>query len=208
MSEKHEPLTLLKGYITEESIQEGKPEYIIETEFEEWCKLHTTFFLQRYKEGKGKHWTNNEIRTTNIGMAGHRAFQKLLDKMEVAYVPNDPMLDERQEKNYDFLIPQLGKTEVKTVDHYCEKVLIKTSEWHGNAFLVVWQIDQTEQHLKMKGWLTKDQVEAYPDILKGKTKYNPYSTAKIIDLSDLNNSETFLTKLTEAKAKMFSTGKK
>ena len=200
---KLQPLTTLKGYMVEESITEGQPHYIIETEFEKWCKLHASFFLQRYKAGKGRHWTKNEIRTTNIGMAGHRAFQKLLDKMEVAYIPNDPMLDERQEKDYDFLIPQLGKIEVKTVDHYCKKVLIKTIEWHGNDFLIVWQIDKTEQHVKMKGWLTKQQVQVYPNTLKGETKYNPYSTAKIIDLSDLNNSETFITKLRQAKAKMF-----
>jgi len=37
----------------------------------------------------------------------------------------------------------------------------------------------------MKGWLTREQVEAYPKTLKETTKFNPYNTAYIIDLEEI-----------------------
>ena len=161
-----EPITVIQMHLVEVSLEEGKPRYSIEPEFKSWCNLHTNFFLNRYHQGEGEHWTKNETITTNIGLAGQKAFEMLLQKLECAYVPNDPIIDQRLEKDYDFLIPQLGKIEVKSLDHYCRKVLIKESEWHSNDFLVVWQFPTDKRkELRMIGWLTQEEVEAYPIIL-------------------------------------------
>ena len=52
----------------------------------------------------------------------------------------------------------------------------------------------------MVGWLTKEEVEATPTTPQGKTKYNPHSNAKIIDMTELRKPKTFVTKLQTAKA--------
>lgn len=165
--EKLDPLELVKCFISEESIEEGNPLYIIEKEFMEWVVLHAQFFLERYAEGKGAHWTQNERTTMRIGLCGQKAFELMLQLMEVPYVPNDPVIDQRLQKDYDFLIPRLGKIEVKCYDHYCRKVLVKPDEWHGNEYLVVWKFRDTKDEeygsLRMVGWLTKEEVEATPN---------------------------------------------
>jgi hypothetical protein len=192
---KLEPIKPIRGYITEESLQDGNPEYIIEMEFKEWVKLHRDFFLQRYNEGKGKHWKTSEMKNVAIGIAGQKAFDMLLSTMKIPRDSNDPLLDQRLQKDYDFLIPAIGKIEVKTIDHYCRKILVKISEWHGNDYLVAWQFNEEQTKIKMIGWLTRKQVEAYPITPKGETKFNPYSDSYIIDTSKLNDSETFIMKL-------------
>ena len=186
--------TPLRGYILEESLEKGTPRYIIEIEFEKWCELHAGFFIQRYKEGKGEHWTEKEKRNTYVGLAAQRAFDMLLSKMVILRDSNDPMLDMRQEKDYDVLTP-IGKIEVKGVDHYCEVVLVKISEWHHSEFLVVWKLNKAETELEMLGWQSRIQVEAYPQTPKGATKYNPLSDSYVIPLSDLNQPPAFIQKL-------------
>jgi len=202
--EKLDPIELVKCFISEESIEEGNPLYIIEREFMQWVILHAQFFLERYAEGKGAHWKENERENTRIGLCGQLAFSLLLEALEVPNVENSPVIDQRLKKDYDFKVPTLGKIEVKTYKHYCKKVLINTDEWHGNEYLVVWKFreDTTNEEygsLQMVGWLTKEEVEATPTIPQGKTKYNPYSNAKIIDMSELRNPKAFITKLQEAK---------
>jgi hypothetical protein len=118
----------------------------------------------------------------------------VLSKMVVLRDSNDPMLDMRLEKDYDVLTP-IGKIEVKGVDHYCEVVLVKISEWHHNEFLVVWKMNKANTELEMLGWQSRKQVEAYPQTPKGATKYNPLSDSYVIPLSDLNQPPSFIQKL-------------
>lgn len=198
--ESLDPIEVIRCLISKESVEEGTLIYHIEKEFMKWVILHSQFFLERYKQGLGRHWTKNETKTTRIGLAGQKAFELLLQLMEIPYVPNDPVIDQRLEKDYDFLIPTLGKIEVKTYDHYCRKVLIKPSEWHGNDFLVVWKFrDENGKSLQMIGWLTKEEVEAVPVTSRGATKFNPYNDAMIIDMSELRHPKEFITKLQKTK---------
>jgi hypothetical protein len=201
--EKLEPLEIIQCLISKESIEEGTPIYNIQKEFMQWVILHADFFLQRYKQGIGRHWTENELKTTRIGLAGQKAFELMLQLIEVAYVPNDPVIDQRLQKDYDFFIPPLGKIEVKTYDYYCRKVLVKPSEWHGNDFLVVWKFrDKEHDSLQMVGWLTKEEVEAIPTTPKGKSKYTMYHEAKVIDMEDLRHPKNFITKLQKTKQQL------
>lgn len=85
-------------------------------------------------------------------------------------------------------------------DDFSARAIIKAKEWHKNNFLIVWKMNEK---LSMIGWLSKEEVESYPITPKGENKFTKYASARVIDLSDLNTSETFLTKLREAKAKMF-----
>ena len=203
MIEKLDPIDVIKCFISEESIEEGNPIYIIEKEFMQWIILHAEFFLERYAQGKGKHWTKKERENTRIGLCGQKAFELMLQLMEVPYVPNDPIIDQRLQKDYDFKIPTLGKIEVKTFKHYCKKVLVKVSEWHGDQYLIAWKMRELPNEefgsLRMIGWLTKEEVEATPTTPKGATKFNPYSDAKIIDMSELRQPKAFITKLLKAK---------
>jgi hypothetical protein len=163
--------------------------------------LHAQFFLERYALGKGTHWKEKEGEKTRIGLAGQKAFELMLQLMEVPYVPNDPVVDQRLHKDYDYFIPKIGKIEVKCYDHYCRKVLVKSEEWHSNDYLVVWKFrDEEHDSLQMVGWLTKEEVEAIQTTQQGKTKYNPYSNAKIIDINELRNPKTFIKKLQRVKA--------
>lgn len=198
-----DPIELIRCFVSEESIHEGSPLYEIEQEFQQWVILHAQFFLERYKAGLGKHWTENELETTRLGLCGQKAFELMLQKMQVAYVPNDPIIDQRLTKDYDFWIPKIGTIEIKTYLYYCRKVLVKPSEWHGNDYLIVWQFrDKNQLNLKMIGWLSQAEVEAHPTTKKGKTCFNPYSDAIIIDMTDLRSPEIFITKLQQVRRKI------
>ncbi len=198
--EKLEPIEIIKCLISKESIEEGNPLYEVEEEFKQWVILHAQFFLERYRAGIGKHWNEDEVRTARLGLCGQKAFELMLQLMEVPYVPNDPIIDQRLTKPYDFWIPKVGTIEVKTYEYYCKKALVKPSEWHGNDYLVVWKFRTEEQEkLQMIGWLTRAEVEAYPTTKKGETKFNPKSDAMIIDMSELRPPKQFITKLQQAK---------
>ncbi|MCW4003639.1 MAG: hypothetical protein NWE95_06990 [Candidatus Bathyarchaeota archaeon] len=197
------PIKLINAFIQAETIEQGHPLYLIEREFQEWVKLHAEFFLQRYRQAQMAHFKQNETANARLGLCGQKAFELLLQLMEVPYVPNDPIIDQRLQKDYDFLIPTLGKIEVKTIHHYCRKLIVKLSEWHSNNLLIVWQMNEPETQLKMIGWLNRTQVEAHTVTRKGETKYNPYSDAYIIDIMELNPADTLIEKLKETKRKFF-----
>jgi hypothetical protein len=194
-------IELIKALIRPKSVEQGSPVYEIEREFQQWVILHADFILARYEQNPLNHFkSNNERENARLGLCGQKAFELLLQLLEVPYVPNDPIIDQRLRKDYDFLIPMLGKIEVKTEKHYARKVLIKISEWHSDDYLVAWQMNKAETSLNMIGWMSRKQVEAHPKTPKGKTKYNPYTDSYIIDISELNPPETFITMLEKAKA--------
>jgi hypothetical protein len=161
---------LIKAIIQPTSVEKGSPIYEIEREFQQWVILHADFILARYEENPLNHFkSNNERENARLGLCGQKAFELLLQLLEVPYVPNDPIIDQRLQKDYDFIVPTLGKIEVKTEKHYAKKVLVKISEWHHDDYLVAWQMNQAETHLNMIGWQTKAQVEAHPITPKGAT---------------------------------------
>lgn len=200
--EELEPFDIIKCLISEESIEKGHPIYELEQEVKDWVILHAEFFLQRYRAGLGEHWDKDELKKVRTGLCGQKAFELMLQLMEVPYLPNDPVIDQRLQKDYDFWIPKIGTIEVKTYAHYCRKVLINPREWHGNDYLVVWKFRTKEaERLQMVGWLTNEEVEATPTTPKGETKFNPNADAMIIDMSDLRHPKTFITNLQKVKRK-------
>jgi len=201
--EKLERLSLIRALLVPESVEEGTPLYEVEREFQKWVIEKASILLSRYKQRNLKiHWIKKQERNILIGMCGQLAFQRLLEYLKIPHDADDPS---EPVKPYDFKL-SIGTVEIKTYDYYCRKAIIKETEWKGSDFLVVWQIaDETEDYISLKGWLSKQEVEIYPIVEKGKSKYTPYESARVIDLLKLNNPKTFLTKLTEAKAKMFNT---
>ena len=156
----------------------------------DWARLHTEFYLNRYASGKGTHWTEGQERNGFVGLLGQKTFDVLCQLLEVPTCHNDPIYDWRKWKPYDFKIRNLGKIEVKTFDHYAEKLLVKQDEWHGNDLLVAFQLEDEEPTaITMKGWLEGNEVKNLPLAKKGKTKYSKYKACYIGDLEeDLNSS--------------------
>jgi hypothetical protein len=180
----------------EDSIAAKNPLYLVEPELQEYSRLHAKFFLQRYHAGKGEHYSENEQKNAVLGIAGQKVFELLLQKLEIPYVPNDPIIDQRLTKDYDFKIPRLGKIEVKTLDYYCKRLLVKPSEWHENDYVVVIQTtSDTGELFKMAGWIEGRKVSETPTTMRNETKFNPYAEAKIIELTQLNPPQTFIKKL-------------
>jgi len=166
--------------------------YDVEPEVIGWAHLHMYMYLKRYKEGKGKHWTEDEERKTFIGLMGQKIFDIMLQQLAVPKDHNDPVIDWRLEKDYDFKIPELGTVEVKCFDHWCRKVLIKLEEWHGNDFCVIFKFgDEHPSEVHMMGWLTKEQVENLRISKKGE-HYTPIADAYITDFDRLNPSNKFI----------------
>lgn len=168
--------------------------YEVEKEVFLWAKMHAEFFLSRYAKGRSKHWSKNERRNIYVGLLGQKVFDVICQQLAVAKDHNDPVVDWRRKKSYDFKIPDLGTVEVKTFDHYCKKILVKASEWHGNDFLVVFRLTANPSTMRMEGWLTKEQVEALPISKKGE-RYTPFAAAYIADFDRLNPASEFISML-------------
>jgi len=166
--------------------------YDVEPEVIDWANLHSHFYLIRYREGKGKHWSEDEERKAFIGLMGQKIFDIMLQQLAVPKDHNDPVLDWRLEKDYDFKIPELGTVEVKCFDYWCKKVLIKLDEWHGNDYCVIFQFgDEHPSEVYMMGWLIKEQVESLPISRKGE-HYTPIASAYITNFDRLNPSNKFI----------------
>jgi hypothetical protein len=56
----------------------------------------------------------------------------------------------------------------------------------------VWQFtDKTHNRIIFKGWLTKQEVEAYPITSKGESKYTVEAETRVIDMTALHHPRTF-----------------
>jgi hypothetical protein len=192
--EKLEPIRIIHAIIEPESVEKGTPEYIADQEFQQWVTKNAIIVLQRYKEMHERtQWTKNREKNTLIGFSGQLAFEKLLQYLKIPYDTDEPI--ERIRKPFDFKL-SIGTIEVKSYDHYCEKAIIKESEWKGNDFLIVWKFtDDTYNRIILKGWLTKKEVEFHPITVKGESKYTSYADARVIDMSELHEPKSFLEKL-------------
>lgn len=178
--------------VRESTWNEKEIVYEVEPELIEWAHLHAKFYIQRYKEGKGNHWGQEEKRTDFVGLIGQKIFDLMLQQLAVPKDHNDPVLDWRLEKDYDFNIANFGTIEAKCFDHNRRKVLVKLSEWHGNDYLVVFKLqDKEPKTVNMMGYLTRKEVEKLPISRKGEV-YTPYADAYICDFDELNPSNKFI----------------
>jgi hypothetical protein len=128
-----------------------------------------------------------------MGLIGQKAFEIILQKELIPYIPNDPLTSRVYYKNYDFYIPNIGTAEIKTIPSYGWNAIIKESEWHGNDFMVAWQMGKEE--LSMIGWLTKKEVESYPITPKGATPQTRIASARVIPMKKLHDPKKFIEKL-------------
>jgi len=124
--------------------------------------MHAKIWLQRWKEGTQSHWTKDQERNNYIGMIGQKCFEATLQQLEIPYVPNDPLLDWRGKKNYDFRIPTVGTVEVKTTDFLANqiRVLVKCSEWHDSDYCFALKlINKTPTKVTFMGYATGKEVK-------------------------------------------------
>ena len=170
--------------------------YEVEDEVLEWAKLHAQFYLARYAKNPARHWSENESRNVYVGLLGEKVFDLICLQFAVPTDRNDPVIDWRKRKAYDFYIPDFGAIEVKTFEARCRKVLVKTSEWHGNDFLVVFHLTANPTTLRMEGWLTRKQVEALPVSRRGE-QFTRYASAYMTDMDKLNPANEFLRMLNQ-----------
>lgn len=185
-----------------EALTELHPIYFTEPELLDWVKLHAQFYVKRYQEGKGEHWKKGEKRNTFVGLVGQKIFDILLQQLEVFGIHNDPVIDWRGKKDYDFLVNQLGSIEVKTFDYYCEYALIKLKEWHGNDYAVIFKFeDEAPTTVTMNGYLTKEEVESLPIAKKGEKKFSQLATCYYCRLDDtqIHPANEFITMLLNTK---------
>jgi hypothetical protein len=131
-----------------------------------------------------------------MGLIGQKAFEIILQKELIPYIPNDPLTSRVYYKNYDFYIPNIGTVEIKTIPSYGWNAIIKQSEWHGNDFMVAWQMGKEE--LNMIGWLTKKEVESYPITPKGAAPQTRIASAHVIPMKKLHDPKTFIEKMKTA----------
>ena len=167
--------------------------YEVEPEIVEWAKLHAKFFIDRYKERPDIHWTPKQWRNAYVGMVGHKCFEVILQQFEIPYVPNDPAIRDWWSRKYDFLVPPLGRIEVKAFDHHCKYALFKLSEWHGCNYAVVFRFcDPEPKNVNLEGWLTGAEVENLPIAEKGKMKISRYEDCRYTPFKKLNPASKFI----------------
>lgn len=185
-----------------ENPTEDQPIYFVEPELLEWAKLHADFYIQRYRQGLGTHWNQEDERTTYVGLLGQKIFDVLLQQLEIFAIHNDPVIDWRRKKQYDHNVHDLGTVEVKTFDHYCKYALVKLSEWHKNDYLVVFKFEDREPtKVTMVGYLTGKEVESLPIARKGQYTFSQLANCYYVKLDDpcIHKASEFIQKLLNTK---------
>jgi len=195
--------------ISNEEIREKNPTFEIEPETVEWARRYAEVFLKRLNE-EGDRWKNQE-RNNFIGMIGHKCFELTLQQLEIPYAPNDPILDWRTTKNYDFRIPFIGKIEVKTADwpenHI--RILIKKREWHGSQYAFgIKVLNEKPTQARFYGYATKEEVEGnsntqydFEDALEGTAPWSINDACYWKPLSELHPASEFFHMLQTKTAK-------
>jgi hypothetical protein len=140
------------------------PTFDVEPEILEWAKLHAEIWIERWEKGTQASWTYNRKRNNYIGLIGQKCFEITLQQMEIPYIHNDPAIDWRGKKNYDFRIPNIETIEIKSVDYksWQERLLVKCSEWHGSDFVLAVKLyDEQPTRLQFVGYATKQEVQKF-----------------------------------------------
>lgn len=176
--------------------------YEVEPETIKVAQIYAEFFIKRYGSEKSGHWKKGERRNTYIGLLGQKIFDIQMQELTVPNDRNDPVIDWRRIKDFDFYIPEFGTVEVKTFDWWHKKVLIKVSEWHSNDYLIVYQFkDKLPKQVNMMGWLTRKQVKNLPISKKG-SHFTPYADAYITDFDSLKPAYEIIFKLEKIAEKL------
>jgi len=161
MKEKLKPITTLRACIEDTEWRNEHPTFNVEPEIIEWARLHAEIWLERWKKGTQEHWTDDEERDNYIGLIGHKCFEVVLQQLEICYVHNDPVIDWRGKKYYDFKIPFIETVEIKTIDYKPNqrRLIIKCSEWHNSDYAFALKlIDKTPTKAKFVGYATNEEV--------------------------------------------------
>lgn len=184
-------------------IKEGeKGTYLVEPELIPIAKIHAEFFIKRYEEASSRHWKANEERDDYVGLLCQKIFHVILQQYNVPADVNDPCIDWREKKDYDFLVPAVGKIEVKGFDYHRNAVLINKADWHGSDYAVFFKLaDPKPREVIWHGYLTKQEVESLRISRKG-DPYTPRADAYITDFDDLTPPKAFIDLLRDAKQAM------
>jgi hypothetical protein len=200
------PIKNITKMISNEGWRQKNPTFEVEPEIVSWAKLHAEFFLKRWKKGAQMHWTTNENRSNFIGLLGQKCFELTLQQLEIPYVPNDPVMDWRKTKDYDFRIPRVGKIEVKTIDYPPNHVrlIAKCAEWHDNDYVFALKLgDETPTKAYFMGYATNKEV--LKDFTY--TKYEqpcPYEAGRWSLLKNLNSASQFFQMLRDKTGQIWS----
>jgi hypothetical protein len=150
--------------IRSEELRKEHPTFDVDTEILQWATLHAEIWLKRWEEGTQQHWEQNERRNNYIGLIAHKCFELALQQMEIPYVHNDPAIDWRGKKNYDFRIPHVGTIEIKATDYpaNCTRMLIKCAEWHNsNHAFAIKLLDEKPTKARFIGYATNEEVKKF-----------------------------------------------
>jgi len=100
-----------------------------------------------------------------VGLIGEQIFELTLQDIEVPYVRNNPIIDWRGIKRYDFRIPTVETVEIKTVDwkENQRRVIINCEEWHNSDYMLALKLSDVEpKEVKFMGIATcKDVLEKF-----------------------------------------------
>ncbi|NLB74855.1 MAG: hypothetical protein GX799_00085 [Crenarchaeota archaeon] len=157
--------------IRDKTLNLKSPVFDINPEIIDWAKLHVDIWLQRWNSGTHPHWKTGEENNNRLGLIGHKCFEVALQELEVPYVSNDPTIDWRSKKAYDFRIPGVGTVEIKTVDFKTnlQRLIIKRSEWHDSDFVLALKVaDEKPTSLQFVGYATREDVMQF-NVADGKT---------------------------------------
>jgi hypothetical protein len=137
------------------------PTFDVDPEIIQWATLHAEIWLKRWEEGTQESWPEDRKRDNYIGLIGQKCFELTLQQLEIPCVHNDPAIDWRGKKSYDFRIPNIGTIEVKTVDfkENQKRLLIKCREWHNSDYVFAIKLqDQLPTKAKFVGYATNEEV--------------------------------------------------
>jgi len=155
------PIKNILALISNKEFRKKHPTFDVDPEILIWARLHAEVWLPRWKQGIQRHWTEDEERNNYIGLIGHKCFELTLQQLEIPYVPNDPVIDWRGKKKYDFRIPHIETLEVKTVDYkeIQKRLLIKCSEWHNSDYVFTIKLnDETPTKAKFVGYAPNEEI--------------------------------------------------
>ena len=164
MPEKLERISSIRKLVNDEEWRNEHPTFDVEPEIIEWAKLHAEIWLKRWKEGSQESWSADLERNNYIGLLGQKIFEVTLQQLEIPYVHNDPVIDWRGKKGYDFRIPFIQTIEVKTVDYHPNqrRLMIKCREWHNSDYaLALKLLDEAPTKAKFVGYATGKEVNAF-----------------------------------------------
>jgi hypothetical protein len=190
----------LKKLIDSKTWDNERVIYNVEPEAIEIAELYAKFFLNRYHKQSNGHWNRNEKRNTFVGLLCQKIFHIILMELAVPCDCNDPLIDWRKQKHFDFNIANFGSVEVKGYDYqsWIRNLLIKQREWHRNDYVVVFKLkDFKPTKVDMMGFLTKEGVERLRISRRGEP-LTPLADAYTTDFGSLKPSYKFISMLRKA----------